>query len=152
MFVNGPPPHPEPGSGPEWPSRLGLALVMTVLQIVAGTAVFALSWIPALDVASEGLDHRSGFAYLVYGAAAASIVAAVVGLAAAVRMRMPMFGLYALPVPLAVLVQWLLQSDPDALWFGLFACLAGNSVIALATTGLPHRPRKPRRSDRGAPF
>ncbi|MDN3242416.1 hypothetical protein [Glycomyces tritici] len=151
MLVNGPPPRPEPGSGPEWPSRLGLALVLTVLQIAAGTVVFALSWIPALNIASEGLGHRSGVEYLVYGAIAAAIVALIVGLAAAVRMRMAMFGLYALPVPLAVLVLWQLQSHPDALWFGLLACLAGNSVIALATTGLPRRPRKPRLSDRGNP-
>ncbi|MDA1365439.1 hypothetical protein [Glycomyces algeriensis] len=151
MLVNGPPPHPEPGSGPVWPSRLGLALVMTVSQMVAATAVFALSWIPALNIASEGLDDRSGSEYLIYGAVAALIMAAIVGLATAVRMRMPMFGLYALPVPLAVLVLWQLQSHPDAPWFGLLVCLAGNSVIALATTGLPHRPRKPRRSDRGIP-
>jgi hypothetical protein len=125
---------------------------MTVAQIVAATVVFALFWIPALIIASEGLDDRSGFKYLVYGAIAALIVAAIVGLAAAVRMGMPMYGLYALPVPLAVLVLWPLQSDLDAPWFGMLACLAGNAVIALATTGLPHRPRKPRRSDRGIPF
>lgn len=143
MRSNQGPPDLDGGSGPRWPSRLGRALGITALQILAAAAVFALFLIPAANATSEGPDDWAGFEYLVMGVFAAPAAAAIVGMLVAARMRMPLYGLYALPALLALAGFIASVTGTRLLLPGPWILIAGNLLIALATVHMPRRPRKP---------
>lgn len=143
MRSNQGPPDLDGGSGPRWPSRLGRALGITALQILAAAAVFALFLIPAANATSEGPDDWAGFEYLVMGVFAAPAAAAIVGMLVAARMRMPLYGLYALPALLALAGFIASVTGTRLLLPGPWIFIAGNLLIALATVHMPRRPGKP---------
>ncbi|MFG3341175.1 hypothetical protein [Glycomyces sp. NPDC048151] len=152
MRSNDGPPDLDGGSGPRWPSRLGLALGITALQTLAAVAAFVLFLIPASNATSEGPDDWAGFEYIVYGVYAAPVVGAIVGMLVAARMRMPLFALYALPILLgtAALIAPFLRSV-DYQYPGLPVFVGGNLLIALATVRLPRRPKPLRTGFSGTP-
>ncbi|MDN3239588.1 hypothetical protein [Glycomyces tritici] len=139
------------GSGPRWPSRLGRALGITALQVIAAAVVFALFLIPASNAPSEGPDDWAGFEYIVMGVFAAPAAAVILGLIVASRMRMPLYGLYALPALLAAagyIAPFI--TDLHSLDLPVLPVfIGGNLLIALATVRLPRRPRRP---PTGVPF
>jgi hypothetical protein len=143
MRSNQGPPDLDGGSGPRWPSRLGRALGITALQILAAVAVFALFLIPAANATSDGPDDWPGFEYLVMGVFAAPAAAAIVGMLVAARMRMPLYGLYALPALMALAGFIASVTGSRLLLPGPWIFIAGNLLIALATVHMPRRPRKP---------
>lgn len=143
MGSNREPPDLDGGSGPRWPSRLGRALGITALQVLAAVAVFVLFLIPAANAASDGPDDWAGFEYLVMGVFAAPAAAAIVGMLVAARMRMPLYGLYALPALMALAGFIASVTGSGLLLPGPWIFIAGNLLIALATVHLPRRPGKP---------
>lgn len=149
------PSDPEAGNRLRWSPRPGYALAITALQLLAAFAVVLLFLIPAGNATADGPDDWAGFEYVVYGLLAAPVAAIAAGLIAAARMRLPLFGLYAVPVPLAVSVGAAIArfgSSDGEMQIGVLTFIAGNLLIAFATASLPRRPRKPRMSDRGVPF
>jgi hypothetical protein len=145
--------HPEAADGPQWPSRLGRALGITLVQVLAAIAVFLLSWILAANSTPDGAGGWAGLEYLIFGLLAAPAAAAVAGPIAAARMRMPWFGLYLLPVPVAVLVGVVADvPDGSAMRLGVLAFGAGNLLIALATVRLPRRPKRTATGFAGTPI
>jgi len=133
-------------AGPQWPSRLGRALGITALQVLAAAVVFGLFMIPAANATSEGPDDWAGFEYLVMGALAAPVAGAIMGMIAAARMRMPLYGLYALPALLcaAAYLSPFFSATRGIDLPALPIFIGGNLLIALATVRRPRRPRAPR--------
>lgn len=139
---------------PQWPSRLALVLGVTLAQVLVGALVFGLFMMLASNAASESPDDWAGLEYIFMGAAAAPIAAAITGPIAAARMRLPLYGLYALPVLLAFLA-FIMPFFPSTFDFhlpGLPVYLGGNVLVAVATARLPRRPREPRTGTGGVPF
>lgn len=141
------PADPHPSSGPERPPRLVLAFWVTLSQILAAVVVFALFMIPASTATPEHPDDWAGFEYVIYGLLAAPLTALVVGPIAAAAMRLPLYGLYALPVALAALMSMAaMQStrSDGGVQLGLLMYFIGNALVALVTSRIARRPRKPR--------
>jgi peptidoglycan/LPS O-acetylase OafA/YrhL len=141
-----PPTDLDAGIDPRWPARLGRALAITMLQILAAALVFALFLIPASNATAEGPDDWAGFEYIIMGVLGAPIVGAIVGMIVAARMRMPLYSLYALPALLcaAAFLAPFFSATRGLELPGLPVFIGGNVLIALATVRLPRRPRAPR--------
>jgi hypothetical protein len=142
-----PPTDLDAATSPRWPARLGRALAITALQVLAAAVVFALFLIPASNATSEGPDDWAGFEYIVMGVLGAPIVGAIVGMIVAARMRMPLYGLYALPALLcaAAFLAPFFSATRGIELPGLPVFIGGNVLIALATVRLPRRPAGPKR-------
>lgn len=139
---------------PQWPSRLALALGVTLAQVLVGALVFGLFMLLTANAASESPDDWAGLEYLIIGVAATPIAAAITGPIAAARLRLPLYGLYALPVLLGFLA-FITPFFPSTFDFhlpGLPVYLGGNVLVAAATARLPRRPRTPRTGTGGVPF
>lgn len=144
-----------PAEPPQWPRRLLLALGVTLAQAVVFTAVFMLFWTLMMNTEPQHEDdHWAGVEYFLIGLAASPIAAAATGAVTAARVRLPLFGLYALPVLLGLLsfIAPLFPSGRSIVTPSLLIFIGGNLLIAAATARRPPRPRKPRMSDRGVAF
>lgn len=135
-----PPTDLDAGISPLWPARLGRALAITMLQVFVAAAVVAIFLIPAANATG---DEWAGFGYIIMGILAAPVVAAVSGMFIAARMRMPLYGLYALPALLcaAVFFAPYFTNSRDLAIPGLPIFIGGNLLIALATVRRPRLPR-----------
>lgn len=136
----------------QWPGRLRLALWVMLAQCLAFATVFVTFLMLSIHAVPEFEENRwAGAGYFLFGLVAAPITGAVAGAVTAARVRLPLFGLYALPVLLGM-TAFLMPMLPivrNILTPALLVYLGANVLIALATSGLPRRPRKPRGSDRG---
>jgi hypothetical protein len=122
--------------------RFAAALGVVLAQILAAVAVFIIFWILATNVASRQDGDWAGFGYLIIGLMTAPAVAAIVGPVAAARIRLPLYGLYCLPVLTAVLVVAVAESAiGSGLPLGLLIYFGGTVSIALATANRPRRPK-----------
>lgn len=133
------PDPPEP-AGRQWPKRLLYVLWVTLAQVLTIVVVYALF-----------LQLLPGWGPFLVGAPVALLAAALVGSVVAARLRLPLYGLYALPVLMAV--------------FGVLAVIdlvgialpkwpifiGGNVLIALATARRPLRAGMPRADTGGVP-
>jgi hypothetical protein len=80
------------------------------------------------------------------GALAAPLIGAITGMIVAARMRMPLYGLYALPALLctAAYVAPFFPATSGLELPALPVFIGGNLLIALATVHRSRRPREPR--------
>lgn len=148
MPTDPPPADLDAGISPRWPARLGRALAITALQVLIAAAVVALFLIPAANATG---GEWAGLGYVIMGVLAAPVVAAIAGMAIAARMRMPLYGLYALPALLcaAAFFAPFFSDTRDVAIPGLPIFIGGNLLIALATV---RRPRLARRPRTGVPY
>lgn len=140
----------EPETGPETTLarqcllRLGLALLVTLAQILAGVAMAVAWWLPAVIATAAGADSWLGLVYAILGALAAVATASVIGAFTAAKLRLPLYVLYALPVLLPAASQWIQFNSSLLPWerYGLLTVIGGNVLIALVTAGRPRRRAK----------
>jgi hypothetical protein len=141
-----------PAERPQWPRRLLLALGVTLAQTVVFLAVFMLFWMLMMNTEPQHEDDQwAGVEYFLIGLAASPIAAAVTGAVTAARVRLPLFGLYALPVLLGLLsfIAPVFPNGRSVLTPSLLIFIGGNLLIAAATARRPQRQGIPRVSDRG---
>ena len=141
----------EPRRERAWPRRTGLALAVALAQLVVAAVVILAFGIVGEIAPTDPNEPLAGLAYFIYGTIAAPIVATVVGTIAAAWLRLPLFGLYAVPVPLCVLAGLGAAQTPilgASVALGVAALVVGDALIGAVTCRRPRRP--PRRRKRTA--
>ncbi|HEX2142926.1 MAG TPA: hypothetical protein VHG10_00305 [Glycomyces sp.] len=139
-----------------WPRRTILALVVALVQLLVAAVVILGFGIVGETVPSDSNEPLQGLAYLIYGMIAAPVVATVVGALAAAWLRLPLYGLYAVPVPLGVLAGYGAAHSPvfgTSVALGVAALLLGDALIGATTCRRPRRPprRRKRTGTEGTP-